>query len=85
MRLIRAKAYEAKGDFEVAMREYKAIANICTGEEARCRYAILLKRQGHIEKAKEVFGTILKNAKLYPRQYAKFEKEWVKIAKSELE
>jgi hypothetical protein len=84
LRLIRAKAYEAKGDFEEAMREYKAITNVFTGEEARCRYAILLKKIGHLEKAKELFGTILKNAKLYPKQYEKFEKEWVKIAKSEI-
>ena len=83
LRLLRAKAHEAKGDEQKAMAEYEAIVNICTGEEARCRYAVLLKKQGHIEKAEEMFGIILKNAKLYPKQYATYEKEWVKIAKSE--
>lgn len=84
LRLLRARAYEASGNADEALKELKAIADICTGEEARCRYAILLKKQGYVGKAKEIFGTIIKNAKLYPRQYAKFEKEWVKIARSEL-
>lgn len=84
LRLVRAKAYEAKSDFQKALAEYKAIANICPGEEVRCSYAVLLKKQGHVEKAKEQFGIILKNAELYPKQYAKYEKEWVKIARSEI-
>ena len=84
LRLVRAKAYEAKSNLQKAMAEYEAIANICTGEEARCSYAIMLKKQGHVEKAKELFGIILKNAELYPKQYAKYEKEWVKIARSEI-
>ena len=84
LRLLKAKAYEAKGDLQKAMAEYEAIVSICTGEEARCRYAVLLKKQGYFEKAKEMFGIILKNAKLYPKQYATYEKEWVKIAKFEM-
>jgi hypothetical protein len=84
LRLLRAKAYEAKGDLRKAMAEYKSIVNTYTGEEARCRYAVLLKQQGYIEKAKEMFAIILKNADLYPKQYATYEKEWVKIAKSEI-
>ena len=84
LRLVRAKVYEAKGDFQKAILEYEAIADICPGEEARCRYAVLLKKQGYVEKAKELFEKILKNAELYPKQYAKFEKEWVKIARSEI-
>lgn len=84
LRLLRAKAHEETGALEPAMEEYKQIANICNGEEARCRYALLLKKQGHLDKAKNVFETILKNARLYPKQYSKFEREWVKIAQSEL-
>lgn len=84
LKLMRAKAYEARGDLQKAMAAYKAIVHVCTGEEARCRYAILLKNQGYIEKSKEMFGIILKNAKLYPKQYATYEKEWVKIARSEI-
>jgi hypothetical protein len=83
LRLLRAKAYEANDDEQKAVAEYEAIVNICTGEEARCRYAVLLKKQGQVEKAEEMFGIILKNAKLFPKQYATYEKEWVKIAKLE--
>ncbi|MBW2181701.1 MAG: tetratricopeptide repeat protein [Deltaproteobacteria bacterium] len=84
LRLLKARAHEETGDLETALKEYEAIFNIYTGEEARCRYALLLKKQGYIEKANEMFGNILKNAKLYPKQYSNFEKEWVKISKTEI-
>ncbi|PLY05429.1 MAG: hypothetical protein C0622_01695 [Desulfuromonas sp.] len=83
LRLLKAKAYEAKGDIQAAIAEYDVIADICAGEEARCNYAVLLKKQGNLEKAKELFETILKNAELYPKHYKKHEKEWVDIAKAE--
>jgi len=84
LKLLKARAHEETGDPETALKEYEAIADIYSGEEARCRYALLLKKQGHIEKANEIFGSILKNAKLFSKQYSKFEKEWVKIAKAEI-
>ena len=84
LRLLKARAFEETGDAETALKEYEAIFDIYTGEEARCRYALLLKKQGHIEKANEIFGNILKNAKLYPKQYSNFEKEWVRIARAEI-
>ncbi len=84
LRLLKARAYEEIGDVKAAFKEYEAIADIYSGEEARCRYALLLKKQGQEEKANELFRTILKNAKLFSKQYSAFEKEWVRIAKAEM-
>lgn len=84
LKLIKARAHEETGDTETALKEYEAVADNFSGEEARCRYALLLKKQGQVEKANTIFGSILKNAKLFPKEYAKFEKEWVAIAKTEV-
>jgi hypothetical protein len=84
LRLHKAKALEQTDNPEAALKEYEAIADIYSGEEARCRYALLLKKQGQTEKANEIFGKILKNAKFFSKQYSKLEKEWVSIAKSEI-
>lgn len=84
LRLLKARAHEETGSFQTALKEYEAIADDYSGEEARCRYAVLLKKQGQVEKANQIFGSILKNAKLFPKEYAQFEKEWVKIAKAEI-
>ena len=77
-------SFEKSGDMDSALEEYKALADICHGEEARCRYALLLKKQGHFDKTKELFDLILNNARLYPKHYAKTEKQWVKIAQAEV-
>jgi len=84
LRLMRARTHEALGKEEAALKEYQSIINICTGEEARCRYALLLKKLGQRERARELFEEIIKNAKLYPRQYSKFQSEWVNIAKEQI-
>ena len=85
LRLLRAKTLEEMGEIHEALEAYKAIVHVYTGEEARCRYALLLKKVGEKNKAKEIFKEILKNAKLYPRQYKKFHKQWVDIARLEVE
>jgi hypothetical protein len=82
--IIKAQTHEFLGEDEQALDAYKSIVNSCTGEEARCRYALMLKKVGQFDEANELFGEILKNARLYPKQYKKFHKEWVRIAKNEL-
>ncbi|MDH3347971.1 MAG: hypothetical protein OEM02_07710 [Desulfobulbaceae bacterium] len=83
LRLMRATVYEKIGDDNRALEEYESIVNIFSGEEARCRYALLLKKRGQTRKAQELFEEIVRKAKLYPTQY-KLQREWVKIAKKGL-
>jgi hypothetical protein len=84
IRLMKAKTCEALGQDREALEEYKAIVNLYDGEEARCCYALLLKKNGEKHEAKKLFEEILKNAKLYPKQYKKFQSEWVAIADAEI-
>lgn len=83
LRMLQARAHEETGDTDAALKYYEAIADIYSGEEARCRYALLLKKKGETQKANEIFRKILKNAKVLSRQYSKTEKEWIHIARAE--
>ncbi len=83
--LTKAKILEAQGESDKALETYASIVRTYPGEEARCRYAMLLKHTGQQEKANEYFREIIKKAKLYPKQYKKLYKKWVEIAKSEID
>ncbi len=83
LQLAKAKLLENTGNINEALIAYESCFNTA-GEEAKCRYAVLLKKQGDHERAKSMFEEILKNAKLYPKQYKKFHKEWVDIASREI-
>lgn len=80
--LMYAKILEESGEIEKALLSYAEIVNLFSGEEARCRYALLLERVGKKEEADRLFGEILKNARLSPKFYAKAQKEWINIAKN---
>ncbi|OQX26973.1 MAG: hypothetical protein BWK80_07665 [Desulfobacteraceae bacterium IS3] len=82
--LLFAKSLEELGDIEGALREYAAIVKGYSGEEARCRYALLLKRTGKAEESAALFNEILKNARLSPAFYKKAQKQWIDTAKKEL-
>lgn len=82
--LLLAKTLEELGDIDGAMTEYAAIIKGYSGEEARCRYALLLKRTGKAEEAAALFNEILKNARLSPGFYKKAQKQWIKTAEKEL-
>ncbi|WP_242112226.1 tetratricopeptide repeat protein [Luteimonas aquatica] len=82
--LLYARAVEATGDVAAALHEYEAIvAGGHPGEEARVRYALLLKRQGESAKADALFAETLKRVKLSPGYYQREQREWVEIAKRE--
>lgn len=84
LKLFRALTYEALGNNGKALEDYEAIIKTFSGEEARCRYALLLKKNGEAEKAREIFEEIVKNVRLGPRHYQKAQKQWVNIAVKEL-
>ena len=54
-RLLLARTLEAMNETEAALEEYEPLAKQYPGEEAKCRYALLLKNTGQTEKAREVF------------------------------
>lgn len=81
--LLYAKTLEESGDTGGALKSYSEIVKSFPGEEARCRYALLLKKSGRVEEADELFGMILKSARLSPKFYVKAQKQWIDIAKRE--
>ncbi|HEU4562208.1 MAG TPA: tetratricopeptide repeat protein [Longimicrobium sp.] len=84
--MLSAAIYEDAGDFESAEREYQAIlSRPVVGEEARCRYALLLKHMGRTTEANALFDQIVRHARLSPGHYRKAQKTWIEIARKNLE
>ncbi len=81
--LLYARCVEAAGDTAAALHEYATVAQSFTGEEARVRYALLLKREGQTAKAAEVFKEVLKRSRVSPKYYQREQREWIEIASRE--
>lgn len=79
--LMLARTYEELGETGHALKEYAAMEKAFPGEEARCRYALLLKKTGDIENAKRLFNQTVKNLRLSPKYHQKAQKRWADIAK----
>ena len=82
--LLLAITYERLDDTAAALKEYEAIINAFPGEEARCRYALLLEKSGNIKSAEKTFESIINDAKSSPRYYRRDQKQWIRIAKDHL-
>lgn len=78
--LIYARALDGAGRDADALTEYTALAAYATGEEARCRMALLLKRMGRHEQAKAVFADVLRRARHSPKHYQRMQREWIDLA-----
>lgn len=82
--LLYARAVEALGDLPAALHEYEAVVQGYPGEEARARYALLLKRAGEPARARKLFQEILTRSEALPRYYQRDQREWIQLARSEL-
>ena len=82
--LLSARIHEESGELDEALREYPAASTGAAGEEARCRYALLLKKTGRTDQARQLFEQIVLHARVSPAHFRKSEKEWIEIAKREL-
>jgi hypothetical protein len=78
--LFHAKCLEGVGRLDEALEEFRTLAAYAPGEEARCRFALLLRQRGEIDAARAVFAEILAHAKHAPRHYRSTEREWIEIA-----
>jgi len=79
--LLLAQVYEGLGRSHDALEVYKPLANQYPGEEARCRYGLLLTQTGQTAEAQEVFQRILLSARRSPRYYRKAQRKWIQTAK----
>jgi len=64
--------------------QYEALVPVYPGEEARCRYALLLQKMGEDERAQKLFRDIVESQKDAPRYTRRRERAWLGIAKHNL-
>jgi hypothetical protein len=82
--LLYARSLEGLEQHAAALEEYRSLVVYYTGYEAKCRYALLLKKLGHTESALQLFREILTQSKHLPRGYQQAQKQWIDIAKQNL-
>ena len=79
--LLYAKTLEALGETQQALEEYQVVVQNFPGEEARYRYALLLKASGDMHEAGKIFNEILTRARHSPQYYRRAQKQWIDLAK----
>jgi hypothetical protein len=82
--LLLARTLEQADDVEGALCAYETMVKTSSGEETRCRYAMLLERAGQTDKAAEIYREILARAKRSPGYYRRDQRAWIKIARQNL-
>ncbi len=82
--LLYARALEAIGETDKAIREYSAVSAYFPGVEARYRLAMCLKAKGQDKASAAEFESIITDAKLAPPHFRKSQKEWLEAVKREL-
>jgi len=79
-----ARALALQGKNDEALAQYESVLPRYPGEEARCRYALLLKKLGQDDRARRVFREIVESVKGAPSYYKRRQREWVRIARQNL-
>jgi len=83
--LLYARALEAEDNLEKAREEFAALAVYFPGAEAKYRYAGILKKLGDTDKSHAVLARLLEEAEVSTRHYRKTQKEWLTLARRDLE
>jgi hypothetical protein len=81
--LIYARSLEGLGRDQEAIDELASLVTYATGEEARCRYALLLRRHGREAEAQQIFAEIVARAGRANGRYRRTEREWIETARRE--
>jgi hypothetical protein len=82
--LLYARCLELQGKIDAALYEYEAVAGYYPGQEAKCRYALLLKKGGHEDEARRIFGEVRQAVELMPRYARRVQSEWYDLARRNL-
>ncbi len=79
-----ARALALQGKNDEALLQYERVLPKYPGEEARCRYALLLQHLGQHERAQRVFREIVESVRGSPSYYRSRQREWYRIARRKL-
>jgi len=82
--LLYARALEAEGETNEAVREYSAVSGYFPGVEARYRLALCLGVAGNETASRTELESILNDSKLAPPHFRKSQKTWLDAVKREL-
>lgn len=82
--LLFARSLEDQGKTDAALSEYAALTNYYPGQEARCRYALLLQRTGRSDEVRRFFEEICHSVEYGPRHQRRAQREWYERAKRAL-
>ncbi len=82
--LLYARSLEALGNIPASTQEYKVLCDSYPGEEARVRYALMLKSQGEIAEAAKIFNDVVRRTGRAPKYYRRVQKAWIDIARQQL-
>lgn len=87
--LLFARTLDDMGEDWNALKEYKEVANYYPGEEASCRYGLLLKKMGRRQEANEVFNKIIIRSRIRGRirgrKNTSRERQWIRTAQENVE
>lgn len=79
-----ARALALQGKNDEAVHQYEQVVMRYPGEEARCRFALLLESMGQEARAQALFREILQSVKGAPGYYRRRQSEFVTIARQHL-
>jgi hypothetical protein len=79
-----ARALEAQGKTEAAIRQYESVAPRYSGEEPKVRLALLLQKSGQEERAQQIFRDVVETGREAPGYYRSRQGDWLKVAKQHL-
>lgn len=82
--LLYARALEAEGRINDAIKEYSSVSGYYPGVEARYRLAHCLEFAGKGSAARAEYESILNDAKLAPPHFRKSQKEWLDAVRIEM-
>jgi len=82
--LFYARALQAEGQIDQAVKEYSAVSGYFPGVEARYRLALCLAVAGNDSASKTELESVLNDAKLAPPHFRKSQKTWLDAVKREL-
>ena len=82
--LIYARCLEDQERITDAESEYSQLAGYYIGLEARTRYAQFLQRNGHSEKARDLFGSVVRASNARGVVLTDADKIWLKVARDNI-
>lgn len=82
--MLYARAREGMDDLDQALIEYESLSGYFPGEEARCRYGLLLQRAGNVDDARAQFEAVVRSVETAPKTYFRAQRDWYQIAKNNL-